>query len=65
MPAHLMDDNQHGTKNVGRNLFADFSSVAERTETYTALDYADIMEHLVQRWAIEKKHVRQRAGAKV
>ena len=30
MPAHLMDDLQHGDLNPGRNLFADFSSVAER-----------------------------------
>ncbi len=34
MPAHLMDDNEHHGK-TGRNLFADFSSVAERTGTYT------------------------------
>jgi acyl-[acyl-carrier-protein] desaturase len=33
-------------------LFQDFSSVAEKTGTYTAFDYADIMEHLVQRWKI-------------
>ena len=28
MPAHLMDDNEHQAKN-GRNLFADFSEVAQ------------------------------------
>lgn len=28
MPAHLMDDNEHEGKN-GRNLFADFSEVAQ------------------------------------
>lgn len=28
MPAHLMDDNEHAAKN-GRNLFADFSEVAQ------------------------------------
>lgn len=50
MPAHMMNDNEHGTKQPGRNLFADFSAVAEYTKTYTALDYADIMDHLVQRW---------------
>jgi hypothetical protein len=43
MPAHLMDDGEHATTNVGRNLFADFSSVAERSGVYTAFDYADIM----------------------
>lgn len=36
MPAHMMDDGEHAAKNPGRNLFADFSGVAERTETYTA-----------------------------
>lgn len=51
MPAHLMDDNQHKAK-TGRNLFKDFSTVAEYTETYTAYDYANIMEHLVSRWGV-------------
>lgn len=52
MPAHLMDDMEHEKLNPGRNLFADFSTVAERTGTYTAQDYASIMEHLVQRWEV-------------
>jgi hypothetical protein len=30
----------------------DFSSVAEKTGTYTAFDYADIMEHLGKRWKL-------------
>ena len=30
MPAHLMDDGRHADLNVGRNLFGDFSEVAER-----------------------------------
>ena len=30
----------------------DFSSVAEKTGTYTAMDYADIMDHLIVRWNI-------------
>ena len=34
MPAHLMDDREHSNKN-GRNLFKDFSSVAQATGTYT------------------------------
>jgi acyl-[acyl-carrier-protein] desaturase len=54
MPAHLMDDGEH-LKKTGRNLFVDFSSVAERTETYTAMDYADIMEHLNERWKIGER----------
>ena len=33
----------------------DFSSVAERTGTYTAFDYADIMDHLIDRWAVGKR----------
>lgn len=35
MPAHLMDDLEHEANNDGRNLFKDFSSVAQATETYT------------------------------
>lgn len=33
----------------------DFSSVAEKTGTYTAMDYADIMEHLIKRWNISDR----------
>lgn len=55
MPAHLMDDGHHETTNKGRNLFADFSSVAEKTGTYTAFDYADIMEHLGKRWKLSER----------
>jgi acyl-[acyl-carrier-protein] desaturase len=49
MPAHLMTDGEHESLR-GRNLFADFSTVAERVGVYTYKDYADIMEHLVGRW---------------
>lgn len=51
MPAHMMDDNAHKAK-TGRSLFADFSAVAERTETYTAHDYVSIMEYLLKRWKV-------------
>ena len=34
MPAHLMNDNEHHENNK-RNLFKDFSSVAQATGTYT------------------------------
>ena len=54
MPAHLMNDLEHEKAN-GRNLFADFSAVADRTGTYTAFDYADIMEHLIARWEVPKR----------
>jgi hypothetical protein len=33
----------------------DFSSVAEKTGTYTAFDYADIMEHLSKRWKLSER----------
>jgi hypothetical protein len=33
----------------------DFSSVAEKTGTYTAFDYADIMEHLAKRWKLSDR----------
>eukprot|EP00892_Ulva_mutabilis_P009159 jgi/Ulvmu1/6615/UM003_0252.1 len=55
MPAHLMNDNEHGLKNDGRSLFADFSDVAQRLGVYTAKDYADIMRHLVRRWGIAER----------
>lgn len=52
MPAHLMDDGKHEARNGGRNLFEDFSMVAEDIGVYTAFDYISIMEHLIQRWNI-------------
>lgn len=52
MPAHMMDDGAH-QQETGRSLFSDFSSIAEATGTYTAADYADIMEHLIRRWKVE------------
>lgn len=46
MPAHLMYDGEDD------NLFEHFSSVAQRLGVYTAKDYADILEFLVQRWKV-------------
>lgn len=46
MPAHLMFDGEN------ENLWNDFSAVAESTGTYNAFDYADIIDHLNTRWAI-------------
>ena len=57
MPAHLMDDMQHGERNSGRNLFADFSDIAESLGVYDASDYCDIMEHLIARWEIPSINV--------
>lgn len=46
MPAHLMYDGKED------NLFEHFSMVAQRLGVYTARDYADILEFLVQRWNV-------------
>lgn len=48
MPAHLMYDG------LDKDIFEKFSLVAQRTGVYTAKDYADILEHLVKRWNVEK-----------
>lgn len=52
MPAHLMSDCVHEGMNDGRNLFADYSAVAERVGVYTAIDYAEIMENLIKGWDV-------------
>lgn len=46
MPAHLMYDG------IDDNLFEHFSAVAQRLGVYTAKDYADILEFLVDRWKV-------------
>ena len=46
MPAELMTDGRDA------RLYENFSNVAQRLGVYTALDYADIIEHLVQHWKI-------------
>ncbi|GMH18216.1 hypothetical protein Nepgr_020057 [Nepenthes gracilis] len=48
MPGELMYDGHD------ENLFAHFSAVAQRLGVYTAKDYADIVEHLVDKWKVEK-----------
>ncbi len=52
MPAHLMDDGCHTATNQGRVLFDDFAMVAERTGVYTARDYVEIMQHLIEYWGV-------------
>ncbi|XWS09433.1 hypothetical protein CRYUN_Cryun40dG0084100 [Craigia yunnanensis] len=47
MPAHLMYDGRD------KNLFDHFSAVAQRLGVYTAKDYADIVEFLVNRWKVK------------
>lgn len=64
MPAHLMDDGVHSANNNGRNLFEDFSLVAEDIGVYTAWDYIDIMEHLIERWNIGKLTGLNESGVK-
>lgn len=46
MPAELMTDGKDD------QLYQNFSTVAQRLGVYTALDYADIIEHLVNHWKI-------------
>ena len=51
MPAHMMNDGQHRAR-TGRDLFSDYSAVAERVGVYTPFDYVDIMQHLITRWDV-------------
>ncbi|KAL7219570.1 hypothetical protein ACSBR2_012596 [Camellia fascicularis] len=48
MPAHWMYDGEDD------NLFLHFSTVAQRLGVYTAKDYADILDFLVDKWNVEK-----------
>ena len=54
MPAHYMDDGWHTQQdaNPGQNLFIDYATVADSIGVYTTGDYADIVQHLVQRWGV-------------
>jgi acyl-[acyl-carrier-protein] desaturase len=54
MPAEQMTDG------VNPNLYGDFSGVAQRLGVYTAIDYANIIEHLVKQWDLE--HVEGLSG---
>mmetsp|Transcript_36231 Transcript_36231/g.108570 ORF Transcript_36231/g.108570 Transcript_36231/m.108570 type:complete len:412 (-) Transcript_36231:437-1672(-) len=47
MPAELMTDGHD------KDLYNNFSTVAQRLGVYTALDYADIIKHLVKTWDLE------------
>ena len=47
MPAELMTDG------VNPTLYEDFAEVAQRLGVYTAIDYAEIIGHLVKRWDLE------------
>jgi acyl-[acyl-carrier-protein] desaturase len=47
MPAELMTDG------VDKNLYRNFAETAQRLGVYTALDYAEIIKHLVDTWDLE------------
>jgi len=47
MPAELMTDG------VDKSLYENFSAVAQRLNVYTAIDYANIIKHLVDTWSLE------------
>mmetsp|Transcript_29197 Transcript_29197/g.28058 ORF Transcript_29197/g.28058 Transcript_29197/m.28058 type:complete len:282 (+) Transcript_29197:408-1253(+) len=47
MPAELMTDGKD------EHLYENFSTVAQRLNVYTAIDYAEIIQHLVKQWDLE------------
>jgi acyl-[acyl-carrier-protein] desaturase len=47
MPAELMTDGKDA------ELYENFANVAQRLGVYTAIDYAEIIEHLVKTWDLE------------
>merc|ERR1712087_122797 len=47
MPAEMMTDGNDDA------LYDNFSEVAQRIGVYTAIDYADILDHLINRWDLE------------
>lgn len=56
MPSRLMSDN------VDPDLFGIFSAITQRNGIYTALDYAQIMDHVVRLWKIGDQPVRSDAA---
>ncbi|GFH53562.1 stearoyl-ACP desaturase [Chaetoceros tenuissimus] len=58
MPAELMTDGSDP------DLYENFSNVAQRLEVYTALDYADIIDHLVKQWDLENLEGLSSSGEK-
>ena len=58
MPAELMTDGSDP------DLYENFSNVAQRLGVYTALDYADIIEHLVKQWDLENLEGLSSSGEK-
>jgi len=58
MPAELMTDGKDP------DLYENFSNVAQRLGVYTAIDYANIIDHLVKQWDLENLEGLSSAGEK-
>jgi len=58
MPAETMTDG------IDSGLYDNFSTVAQRLGVYTAIDYADIIEHLVKTWDLEHMEGLNASGEK-
>lgn len=58
MPAELMTDGKD------EKLYENFSNVAQRLGVYTALDYAEIIDHLVKTWDLENLEGLSSSGEK-
>lgn len=58
MPAETMTDGKDD------HLYENFSEVAQRTGVYTAVDYAEIIDHLVKQWDLEHLEGLDAAGEK-
>lgn len=56
MPARLMSDGIH------RDLFAAFALIAQKIGVYTATDYAEVIEHLVDFWHLENLSLQDEAA---
>ncbi|KAH7547603.1 hypothetical protein FEM48_Zijuj01G0327200 [Ziziphus jujuba var. spinosa] len=48
MPAHFMYDGHD------QYLFGHFTNIASRIGVYTAMDYVEILEHLLEKWKVAK-----------
>lgn len=62
MPAHNMDDGAHAAR-TGRSLFTDYAAVADRLGVYTPFDYADILQHVIERWKVGSLKVGETGAA--
>jgi acyl-[acyl-carrier-protein] desaturase len=58
MPAELMTDGKDA------KLYENFSNVAQRLGVYTAIDYADIIRHLIKTWDLENLEGLSSSGEK-